>query len=153
MEPDDNLSERDFPTCCHCSKSGTCSNGDNDSSCERCIAKWRKEYQRKIFGREYFTEQPAYRGLVCSVCRGKGVTEPTALKWERRFPFSLASGLTILGFLLLLLGKWVGLSAQEALPFVGTLLGSITGYYFGQHKAQIEFRGKSVRPPATTPLG
>jgi hypothetical protein len=91
-------------------------------------------------------------GLVCSVCLGKGIVEPYALKIERRFPFFLAIGLVSLGFLVLFLSKKVGLDPDKVLPFVGTLLGSITGYYFGGERARaldakVEAQGWSTTSP------
>src|SRR5437879_1853815 len=99
--------------CCHCGKTGTCRNAEQGASCERCIAVCRKGIWR-------FTKKDSYWGLVCSVCHGKGLAEPMALKWSSRFPFVLATILVLLAFLLLFLGNVVGLSPRDALPFVGT---------------------------------
>src|SRR2546427_3687796 len=119
----------DFVNCQHCDMRGTCRNGLGGKSCGRCVAKWKNETTG------YAGQENEQVGLVCSVCWGRGLTEPAALKWDKRFPFVLASGLVLLGFSVLLLGHFVELPPDKALPFVGTLLGSITGYYFGAEKA------------------
>ena len=88
-----------------------------------CITRWQQRGQLAANGPN--------NGLICSVCWGKGLIEAGAAKWNNRFPFILASGLVVFGFGLLLLAQNVGINTSQALTFVGTLLGSITGFYFG----------------------
>jgi hypothetical protein len=131
---------RDFIPCPHCDKTGTCHRGGGDKSCGRCIA-----------GRWLWKKLPKdddYVGLVCSVCSGKGLVEPYALKIERLFPFFLAAGLAALGFSLLFIRPG-GLTPEQSLPFVGTLLGSITGYYFGGERARALEARRSHHIPET----
>jgi hypothetical protein len=122
------VSTMDFANCQHCKTTGTCCNGANGTACERCVAEWAQRY------RGHFESGKAYSGLVCSVCWGKGIAEPSQRKWDYRFPAILAAMFVVLAFSLLYLGNVIGLPADKSLPFVGTLVGSITGFYFGGSK-------------------
>lgn len=124
-------------SCKHCDESGTCNPGD--TSCGVCIARW---MQRGQLGQD----GPAI-GLICSVCWGKGLVEASAAKWNNRFPFILASGLVLLGFALLFLVGWTGIDKNQALTFVGTLLGSITGFYFGGERGRLAASDARNRKP------
>lgn len=137
--------------CLHCKKTGTCeSGGKNGESCKVCIAFWKGE-----FGNNFLLGSSDPIGLKCSTCWGKGVTEPSGrTKWDYRTPAALAGGLSILSFLLLWLTYNGGEAFNKALVFVGTLLGSITGYYFGGAKpsdnsAVIAANGSGTNAPAT----
>jgi hypothetical protein len=115
----------DFVTCKHCSETGTCSNGADGRSCARCRAHW-------ISRDEAYKPKDEETGLVCSVCWGKGVTEPTSSKWQNRFTPVLASGFVVLAFFLVILFGALKLPEfDKVLVFASTLIGSITGYYFG----------------------
>ena len=93
-------------------------------------------------------------GLVCSVCWGKGVAEPSQSKWEYRFPAVLAIIFVALGFGTLLVVFLVpllksGADSQQfdkVLVFVSTLVGSVTGYYFGGERG----KGRLTRPPVSS---
>lgn len=124
----------DFVTCKHCSETGTCAKGVNGKSCPRCIAYWADAISNfKASGDEV--------GLVCSVCSGKGIAEPSSLKWEYRFPAILASIFVVLAFSLIVFFGWgPNDHFDKVLVFVSTLVGSITGYYFGGE------RGKGKQP-------
>jgi hypothetical protein len=70
--------------------------------------------------------------LPCFVCGGRGTVEPFSLKLQNRFlPFFA------MGFVFLLLALvacayfWGSASFDKIIGFAGTLIGSITGYYFG----------------------
>ncbi len=107
-------------TCAHCEGTGTCKNGQNQTSCAVC----RKHQQLTSAAIEDAS------GLVCSVCRGRGILEAMASRLRNRLVPCLA--LIIVCFVLLLV--WDTHDKEnfgEILAFSGTLIGSITGYYFG----------------------
>lgn len=123
--------------CKHCQTTGTCKNGsDAKTSCGRCIGHWRGHWWSKLGGEA---------GLVCSVCYGRGVVEPGPLKWDRRFPFFLSAGLVSLGFILLFSAHLAHIDPNNALTFVGTLLGSITGYYFAGERSRSTASAESTK--------
>ena len=107
-----------FVTCAHCSGSGTCKNGENESSCYAC----KKEIKYKK------TEPTS--GLVCSVCRGVGVAEPKSVRIHNRIVPLLAI-LIVYFTLAIVMLKSSNENFSEILAFAGTLIGSVTGYYFG----------------------
>lgn len=114
------LNNNDLATypCAHCSGSGTCRNGKDGDSCSVCI----KEVESKTNA----------QGLVCSVCGGLGVAEMRTDRINRRVTSMLAMliayfALTFVFVLALIENKYF----SECLAFSGTLIGSITGYYFG----------------------
>jgi hypothetical protein len=114
--------------CAHCEAKGTCRNGPNNLSCQVCVAAWRMRYPKSL------KEGVRLEGLKCSSCWGKGKVEPPgAVKWDYKTPAYLAGGLGFCSFVLLLALIFQGNteSLSKGLVFVGTLLGSITGYYFG----------------------
>lgn len=118
----------EFVTCKHCVETGTCTNGHDGGSCTRCIAYWKQYVQD-------YTPKEDDKGLVCSVCWGKGVTEPTSSKWQNRFTPILAMVFVLLAFLLVFIfGLFKIPDFDKVLVFAGTLIGSITGYYFGGEK-------------------
>lgn len=105
-----------FLQCAHCHESGTCSSGNDGISCEVCT----KQAKAK---------KPSV-GLVCSVCNGLGSAEPKTFRLQNRLVPVLAIFLAYVAFILILFS----LGSQhfsEILAFCGTLIGSITGYYFG----------------------
>lgn len=116
--------------CKHCGMSGTCRNGINDQSCARCVSFWHESIRA-------MPKQADSNGLVCSVCWGKGITELSQSKWEYRFPATLAIVFVTLGFGTLLTVFLLPPSGNDhdhfdkVLVFVSTLVGSVTGYYFG----------------------
>jgi hypothetical protein len=118
--------------CAHCKKLGTCESGGGGKSCAVCIAYWRKEHK-------LFQDTDGAMGLICSSCKGKGAVEPHgAARWDYRYPAALATLLALFSFLLLFFTYFVTYKGGEAfnksLVFVGTLLGSVTGYYFGRER-------------------
>lgn len=119
----------EFVTCKHCDETGTCKNRLDGNSCARCRAYWVKEIKN-------YQPQEIESGLVCSVCWGKGVTEPTSTKWQNRFTPVLASVFVVFAFVLIaVFGFWAVDGFDKVLVFASTLIGSITGYYFGGEKA------------------
>ncbi|HEX8197533.1 MAG TPA: hypothetical protein VF571_15165 [Pyrinomonadaceae bacterium] len=120
----------EFVTCKHCDETGTCKNRLDGSSCARCRAYW-------VSAIKNYQPQETESGLVCSVCWGKGVTEPTSTKWQNRFTPILASVFVVFAFVLIAgFGIWAEVgSFDKVLVFASTLIGSITGYYFGGERA------------------
>jgi len=120
----------DFVTCKHCGETGTCANGSNRNSCARCRTHW-------INQQANYQPKDEEMGLVCSVCWGKGVTEPTSSKWQNRFTPILASCFVLLAFILVGVLGWRNSDGfDKVLVFASTLIGSITGYYFAGERAQ-----------------
>lgn len=104
--------------CAHCAGTGTCKNGENDKSCLVCI----KEQKVKV------TDSTS--GLVCSVCHGVGITEPKSARLHNRIVPVLAMMIVYVAlFLVMVLSTKEHFS--EVLAFAATLIGSVTGYYFG----------------------
>jgi hypothetical protein len=139
----------DEPTPCrHCDGKGTCNTADGKKSCEVCIAYWRI----RLF--LSFRKADGLDGLVCSSCRGKGSFEPHGrARWDYRFPAYLAGGLSVLSFGLLWITYGGGEAFNKTLVFVGTLLGSVTGYYFGRERSTPSVRNKPTKSenPASLP--
>lgn len=125
----------EFVACKHCNETGTCRNGADSGSCARCGAYWVsyvKDYKQK-------EGEP----VLCSVCWGKGVAEPLSAKWENRFTPILAISFVVLAFLVIFVfGLWSINQFDKVLVFASTLIGSITGYYFGGER-----KSKSMLPP------
>ena len=109
--------------CKHCNETGTCSSGTEGASCDACVK-----------GHELSRRQP-YFGLSCSACNGIGQTEPRTERINKRVKPVLAMGivflLLIFIFALALMGN---AHFPEFLAFSGTLIGSITAFYFTHNK-------------------
>ncbi|ADO00844.1 hypothetical protein Gbem_4144 [Citrifermentans bemidjiense Bem] len=107
-----------FVKCAHCAGTGTCKNGQNETSCLVCI----KEQKVKIIDSTF--------GIVCSVCHGVGITEPKSVRLHNRIVPVLAMMIVYVAlFLVMILSTREHFS--EVLAFAATLIGSVTGYYFG----------------------
>lgn len=105
-----------FP-CAHCQGSGTCSTGENGQSCDFCI-KEAKANKNAI-------------GVVCGVCGGVGIAELKTDRINKRTTSILAILIAYFALaLVLLFGLIKSEFFSETLAFSGTLIGSITGYYF-----------------------
>lgn len=118
---ENNMSElnSDFVACAHCQGSGTCKNGENESSCSVCAKK-----QKLTLNKEKLT------GLVCSVCGGLGALEPKTARIHNRIVPLLAM-LIVYFALSMVLFFYDKEHFNEVLAFAATLIGSVTGYYFG----------------------
>lgn len=118
--------------CKHCNESGTCRNGEGDASCDRCATFWSGSDQR-------FPKTGKHTGLVCSVCMGRGLAETASSQWDYRFPGILAILFVLVAFGLLF---YFNQSAHfdKILVFVSTLVGSVTGYYFGGERNRLTVR-------------
>ena len=113
----DSIMNQLYP-CAHCSGSGTCTNGKENESCFVC----NKEAKAKV----------GSKNLVCSVCGGIGLAEIKSDRINRRTAPLLA--ILIAYFALIFVFFLAFTNNQhfsEGLAFSGTLIGSITGYYFG----------------------
>ena len=126
-----------FQPCAHCEGKGTCKNGKDNIGCAVCFAHGRLRYTH-LWQRNPAIDFPTEQGAIkCSTCGGKGIVEPPgATKWDYKTPAYLGALLAVFSFALLFtlafLKDTEGFS--KAVVFVGTLLGSITGYYFGGQK-------------------
>jgi hypothetical protein len=80
-----------------------------------------------------------HTGLVCSVCFGRGLAETASSKWDYRFPGILAILFISVAFGLL---YYFSNSAHfdTILVFISTLVGSVTGYYFGGERSRSTVR-------------
>lgn len=106
--------------CAHCGSTGTCNNGPDGSSCAVCIKKHKIENQSS-------------EGLVCSVCGGIGTAEPFTDKLHSRVVPALALLIVYVAlYLIFMFGSKENFN--EILAFASTLIGSVTGYYFGGKK-------------------
>lgn len=108
--------------CAHCGNTGTCSTGANGAACAFCANR----------GSKFRDDSIAAMGLPCLICEGRGSVEPFSLKLHNRFlPFFAM----IFVMFLLLFVAGVCFFADEmfdkVIGFAGTLIGSITAYYFG----------------------
>ena len=104
--------------CAHCKQTGTCSSGENNSSCLACIK------ANELKGKSAY-------GLMCGACNGLSLAEPRTERMNKRIKPVLA--MTII--FCLLFGIYISAALNsdffsEILAFSGTLLGSIVGYYF-----------------------
>jgi len=104
--------------CAHCGGSGTCKNGENETSCLMCS----KENEIKGHG---------HRGLPCSVCGGIGQAEPRTERINKRMPALL--GFSVVFILIISLIITAVLNSQyfnQLQSFSGPIVGAIIGYYF-----------------------
>jgi hypothetical protein len=119
-----------FQPCAHCAGKGTCRNGPEEGGCQICFAHWRERYPKT-------KDNPQVGAIKCSTCWGRGIVEPPgATKWDYKTPAYLGGLLALCSFALLftLAFRRDPEGFSKSLVFVGTLLGSITGYYFGGQK-------------------
>lgn len=77
------------------------------------------------------------------MCRGTAQAELSSSKWNYIFPAILALTFVAAGFLVIFVFKGSD-EFKQALPFVSTLVGSVTGYYFGA-------RGVGTKAPSKVP--
>lgn len=104
--------------CFHCKGEGTCTSGENSSSCAACIK--RNDLKGKTF-----------YGLLCGSCGGIGQAEPLTERMNKRLAPMLAIVLVVA---LLFLIFWAALSESthfsELLAFSSAIIGSVVGFYF-----------------------
>lgn len=123
--------------CRHCSGSGTCSTGENGSSCDSCVDKAKGTSLPGLRAKIAST-----KGLPCGTCSGYGDLEARA--WHTQTAIGPALGVIIVAIVLIIIVVIAMASPShhpQILTLLGTLAGSVVGYYFkGQHTAQ--------KPPA-----
>ena len=104
--------------CRHCEETGVCKSGLNGSSCHACA----KYHQLK--GKEFV-------GLACGTCGGLGQSEPMTERLNKRTKPLLAMGIVFLVLIFLfVLAFSKNTHFPEFLAFAGTLIGSVTAFYF-----------------------
>jgi len=111
--------------CKHCSGSGTCTNGEDKTSCLACAKKHELP----------FWQQRGQRGLMCGSCGGIGQAEPLTERMNKRIAPMLAIFLTI--FLLVIISGAALLKSQyfsELLAFGSAIIGSVVGFYFSSRQ-------------------
>jgi hypothetical protein len=86
-----------------------------------------------------FPKGGKHTGLVCSVCFGRGLAETASSQWDYRFPGILAI-VFIAGAFGLLWYFTASPHFDKILVFVSTLVGSVTGYYFGGERNRAAIR-------------
>ncbi|MCL1050731.1 molecular chaperone DnaJ [Shewanella abyssi] len=110
-----------YHDCKHCSGTGTCENGIDDSSCAICAR------------RNFILKHSPAHGLVCSVCKGHCKIEPMSSRLKNRTGPLLAIYIMATAIMMVTTGSSEHFS--EVLAFIGTLTGAITGFYFsGKNK-------------------
>lgn len=109
--------------CKHCGTSGTCTNGADQLACAAC----HNGHQLKGL-----SANAPRNGLPCWVCKGTGLAESFTEKLQNRLvPFiSLLIIAATFGVIFYLAFNSNELRS-EVLTLAGTLVGSVTGYYFG----------------------
>jgi hypothetical protein len=116
--------------CRHCGGTGTCSTGENGNSCDSCAEKAREGFfpytKKKI---------ASTKGLPCGSCQGYGDVEGRV--WHLQSSTGPILGLSIVLIVLIIIMLIAGTSPThhaEILTLLGTLAGSVVGFYFrGQH--------------------
>jgi len=108
--------------CAHCGESGTCRNGESESSCSLCIK--RNELKGK-----------GHSGIACGICGGLGQAEPMTERMNKRITPMLS---LVIVFLLLFLIFWSLIIKSdyfnEVLAFASAVIGSVVGFYFSGNK-------------------
>ena len=105
--------------CKHCKETGTCTSGENGASCQAC-SKYHELKSKQIFS-----------GLACGTCGGLGQSEPFTERLNKRTKPLLAMGIvSILLICTTMLAMLNNENFAAFLAFSGTLIGSITTFYF-----------------------
>lgn len=106
--------------CGHCAGHGTCNTSQNSSSCFVCA---------KLAGVP--DPQAMNFGLPCSICNGHGCGAPSEVKINRLVGATVTVLLCVLVFAVIFVSFNKPDNFDQVLTFAGTILGSITGFYFG----------------------
>ena len=104
--------------CAHCQETGTCSSGEDNTSCNFCIKRSELKKGNHV-------------GLVCSICGGIGQAEPMTERMNKRITpiLSLIIVLPLLGIIsysLIIRSEYF----TEVLGFSSAIIGTIIGFYF-----------------------
>lgn len=111
--------------CAHCNSTGTCSSGENNYSCAVCV-----KYNK-------LKNDTSHKGLICSVCKGLGAGEIKSDRINNIITPFLA--VVIVYFVLFIISINMNNSnLDKLLIFGGTLIGSITGYYFAEKRRDVK---------------
>lgn len=111
--------------CAHCGSSGTCRNAADGKSCAVCV-------EAHGLVEDDYGGSACNDAIVCSVCKGMGTTETVSLRFQKHFTASLALVFVGLAFVIIVIFGVQGSEHFETvLAFAGTLIGSVTGFYFG----------------------
>ena len=109
--------------CQHCKETGTCTTGKDGASCLACIN------FHKI------KEKGACFGLACGTCLGIGKAEPKTDRVNKRMRSVLS---LLIVYLILVITAILGINQNpyftEFLVFAGTIIGSITAFYYSNTK-------------------
>jgi hypothetical protein len=131
--------------CRHCDGTGTCTTGENGVSCDSCVNK-AKEGVFPFWSKTIASS----KGLPCGSCQGAGDIEGRA--WHLQVTIGPVLGLMIVLFVLaiiLLIAVTSPTHHAEILTLLGTLAGSVVGYYFkGTHSPS---KPSSQRVPKSKP--
>jgi hypothetical protein len=127
--------------CAHCQKMGTCKNGAGGDSCDSCAKKAGQPGGWFGFGRNI--PPPSKMGLPCGVCDGTGWAEPGTERLSKMIAPLLALFIIIIALLIVLAVSMRSEHEAEILTLIGTLAGSITGYYFGGRHVVREAKAKT----------
>ncbi|MEJ1342475.1 MAG: molecular chaperone DnaJ [Candidatus Sedimenticola sp. (ex Thyasira tokunagai)] len=110
--------------CKHCNETGICTSGKDGCSCQACV----KYHELKKY-KEHF-------GLACGTCGGLGQAEPVTERINKRTKPILAMSIVFIVLIcLIVLAVFENPHFTEFLAFSGTLIGSITAFYFGNAKS------------------
>jgi hypothetical protein len=134
--------------CRHCDGTGTCANGENGNSCDSCVEKAREGsfpfIKKKIV---------SAKGLPCGSCQGYGDIEGRV--WNLQSTIGPLLGLLIV-LLVLVIVLVIAMTSPthhaEILTLLGTLAGSVVGFYFGgRHRLPKapQTRTPRINPPSS----
>lgn len=105
--------------CGHCRGHGTCHTGRDGSSCFVCAS-----------DAQVPDLNSTHHGLPCSVCHGHGCGAPKEVKTNRLMNVYVTVFFSVAVFGVLILSFWFPAHFDKVLTFSGTIIGSITGFYF-----------------------
>lgn len=114
--------------CAHCSASGTCSNGENGLSCHICADNHFPSFKKN-------GNKENHKGLICSVCQGVGIAELKTDRMNKTIIPYLSQAIVFVTLILVFFIAYKSSAHHAAiLTFSGTLIGSVTGYYYAGKK-------------------